>query len=96
MDGRDDVLPRHESPVQVGRAERPEGRQVGAEIGGGLDAQAQKLAVLVQRQLGVGDMVAAVGVGHEGLAALGGPFHRPADFLRRPGDQDLLRIMGDL
>ena len=49
-----------------------------------LHPQRQDLAVLVERQLGVGDVVAAVRVGQEGLGAVGGPLHRPADLASRP------------
>jgi hypothetical protein len=50
---------------------------IGPDIGERLDAQAEELAVLVERQLGVGDVVARVLVGLDALAALTGPFDRP-------------------
>ena len=40
----------------------------------------------------MGDMVAALRVGLEGLAAIGDPFHRPLQFARRPGHQPFLGI----
>ena len=55
-----------------------------------------EVAVGVHRQLGVGDVVAAVGVGEEALAALGGPLHRPADPLRRQQADALLGVDEDL
>ena len=41
-------------------------------------------------------MVAAVGVGQEGLAALGGPLDRPADALAGPHQRGLLAVEEDL
>ena len=49
-----------------------------------LDAQAEELAVLVERQLGVGDVVARLRVAEEGLRARADPFHRPAGELGAP------------
>jgi hypothetical protein len=50
-------------------------------------AQRQDAAGGVERELGVDRLVAALVVGEERLAAVAGPFDRPADALRRPGDQ---------
>ena len=61
-------------------------------IGDGVDPKAEELAVLVERQLGMGDVVAAMGVGQEGFAALGRPFDRPAELARGPGAARLLGI----
>ena len=44
-------------------------------------AHREELAVLVERELGGGDVVAAVRVGDERLAALGRPLHRAVDAL---------------
>ena len=44
----------------------------------------------------MGDVVAAVRVGHEGFGALGGPLDRPADLAGGPGDDRLLGIVEDL
>ncbi len=49
-----------------------------------VDLEAEDLVVLVERHLRLRQVVAAVRVGEEGLGAVGGPLHRPADFLRRP------------
>ena len=61
-----------------------------------VDPQREELAVLVERQLGLGDMVAAVGVGHEGLGAVGRPLDRPAEPCGGPGDERLLGVVEDL
>ena len=96
IDRRDVVLARQQRRVEIGRDRRREGRHVGAEIGDGLDLERGDLAVVVERHFGVGDVVAAVRVGQERLRAVAGPFHRPADLLRRPQADDLFRIDEDL
>ena len=58
--------------------------------------QADDVGVLVERHLDVGDVIAAMRVGDEGFGALGGPFHRPVDLLRRPGDERFLGVVVDL
>ena len=63
------------------------GMIIGADVGEGLDPQRQKLVVLVERQFGLGDVVAALLVGQQAFAALGNPFHRPAEHARR-GDAE--------
>ena len=96
VDRGDDVRPGEERAVEIGRDGRGERREIRPHVGERAHAQAAELAVGVQRQLGVGDVVPAVGVGQEGLAAVGGPLHRPADPLRRPEDQQLLGVVEDL
>ena len=83
--------------MEVGRDGRREGREIGPHVGQRAHAQAAEFAVVADGQLGVGHVVAAVGVGEEGLAAVGGPLHRTAaDPLGGPEDQQLLRVMEDL
>src|SRR5262249_40917249 len=65
---------------------------VGADVARVGGAEADKGPVRVERELGVGGEVAAVIVGQEGLAPLGGPLHRPPRPPRRPGDERELRI----
>ncbi len=96
MDGGRRVQPGQERRVGVGRVDRREGGEIGAEIGDGLNAQAEEAAVPVERQLGLGDVVAALGVGHERLRALRRPLDRAAELPRRPGDDDLLGVVEDL
>ena len=61
-----------------------------------LTLSAGDLAVVVERHFGMGDMIAAVRVGQERFRAVAGPFHRPADLLRRPEADHLLGIDEDL
>ena len=46
--------------------------------------QAEEFAGLVECELRFADMVAAMGVGDEALAALAHPLHRPLDLARPP------------
>ena len=96
VDRRRLVLAGQQGAVEDRRHARREGRQVRAHVGDGLDAQRQELALGVQRELDLGDMVAAVGVGQERFAALGGPLDRPADLLAGPDQRGLLRVEEDL
>ena len=70
VDLRRGVLAGEQRRVQDGRNARSEGREVGAEVGGGLHAHGEELAVLVERELGHRDVVAAVRVGQERLGAV--------------------------
>ena len=92
VDRRNVVLARQQRRVEIGRHRRREGRHIGAEIGDGLDLEPGDLAVIAERHLGVGDMVAAMRVGQERLGAVAGPFHRAADLLRGPQADDLFGI----
>ena len=56
--------------------------EVGAEIGVAIEPHGEEGAVLVERQLGVEVVVAAVLVAEEGAAAIVGPFDRTAEQLR--------------
>ena len=96
IDRRDVVLAGQQRRVEVGRHGRREGRHVGAEIGDGVHPQAGDLAVLVDGELGMGDVVAAMRVGQEGLGAVARPLDRPADALGRPDADRLLGIDEDL
>ena len=49
-----------------------------------LGAQRQDLAVLVERKLGMGDVVAAMRVGQEDFRTIRRPLHRPAQLARGP------------
>ena len=55
--------------------------QVGAHVGDGLDPQAEERAVAVERELGLRDIIARLGVAQERLGAGAGPFHRAPDEL---------------
>ena len=96
VDGGDVVLARQQRRIEVGRDRRREGRQVGAEIGDRVGAQARDLAAGVERELGVGDVIAAVRVGEERFGALRRPLDRTVDLLGRPGADGLLGVDEDL
>ena len=70
--------------------------EIGAEIGDGMGAQGEDLAVIVECELRAGDVIAAMGVGEERLGAVGGPFHRTPDLLGSPDADRLLGIDEDL
>src|SRR5262249_14528986 len=57
-------------------------------------AQRQEFALVVESELGLDHLVAALVVAGERFGTLAGPFHRPADALRRPDHQRELRIEG--
>ncbi len=67
---------------------------MGADIAGVAAAQAEEMAIGIERQLGLHRQVAALVVAQEGFAALAGPFHRPRQPLRRPAHQREFRIEG--
>ena len=68
------------------------GGQIGAHIGHVAGAQREEAAIRVHRQLAERDVVAPMGVAQEGFCALGGPFHRAAQFTRRVAAQHMLGI----
>ena len=65
---------------------------MGAEIAEVRAAHGEKLALVIERELGFDDEIARLIVAQERLAALDDPFHRPAELFRRPGDQRKFRI----
>ena len=80
-------------PADVVRARpRAPRRHVGADIEPDRHAQAEELPVRVERELCAGDVVAAVLVGDEAFATVGGPLHRPPETLRRPEHEHVLGI----
>ena len=96
VDHRRRVLPREQRGVEDGRDAGGEGGEIGAHVRGGRDAHREELAVLVERQLRLRHVVAAVRVREEGLGALRGPLDRAVQLLRRPGDDGLLGVEVDL
>ena len=96
MDRRRLVLPGEQGGIQVGRHAGGEGRQIGAHIRDRVDLQRGEVAVGIERQLGLGDVVAAMGVGEEALAALPGPLDRPAEPLGGEQADALLGVDEDL
>ena len=96
MDRRRLVLPGEQGGVEIGRDAGREGRQIGAHVRDRVDLQRGEVAVGIERQLGLGDVVAAMGVGEEALAALGGPLDRPAEPLGGEQADALLGVDEDL
>jgi hypothetical protein len=95
VDLRRGVLAGQQRGVEDGRHRGGEGRQVGAQVGVGVHAHGEELAVLVHRHLGVAHVVAAVRVGQEALAALA--VHLMAvELLGRPGQAHVLGVQEDL
>ena len=96
VDQRRRVLAGQQRRIEIGRHRRREGREIRAHVGDRVDLEREELAVLVERQLGMGDVVAAMRVGHERLAALRRPLDRPADAGHRPGHHRLFVVAEDL
>ena len=96
VDRRGRVGAGEQGPVEIGRDAGREGRQIGAHIGDRRDLERQELGIGVERQLDMGDVVAAMRVRHEALRALGGPFDRAAHLAGGPGHDRLFGVMVDL
>ena len=96
IDRRGRIGAGEQGPVEIGRDAGREGRQIGAHIGDRRHLEREELGVAVERQLDMGDVVAAMRVRHEAFRALGGPFDRPPDLAGGPGDDRLLGVMVDL
>ena len=86
------IAAREQRAVDHARNVGAEGRDVGAEIGEGLHVQGEESSVGVERQLGVGDMIARLVVGDEALRARSDPADRSPQPARRPGDDAFLGI----
>ena len=92
IDRRGRVSAGEQRAIEVGRDVGPERRDVAADIRQRRHPQPEELAVPVKRQLGMGDMIAALRIGLESFAAIGNPFDRPFQLTRGPGHQCLLGI----
>ena len=79
--------------AQIVEEVRRAGLQVRAHVGDGLHPHAEERAVLVERKLGVGDVVARLGVAEKGLRARALPFDRTAGELR--SEQHQRRLVED-
>src|SRR5262249_56601563 len=82
MAGRDVV----EAGGHAGSDEWNEGRvagKIGAHVSDEIDVEGKKTPIAVKCQLRRRDVVAALRVAEEMLAAVGDPFHRPLEALRR-------------
>ena len=96
LDGAHDVDTVQERAVQEGRHRGPKGREVGAQVRGGLDVEAQDLAVLGHCHRRLCDVVAPVGVREVRLAPGRRPPHGPLDLARRPRADHLFVVEEDL
>ena len=92
MDRRDRILARQHGGIHVGRHNRVRRRDIAAHVRERVDLGGEEAAVWVHGEFGGGDVVAAVIVGQECLGAIGGPFDRAVDLLRREGDCHFLLI----
>ena len=86
------VLARQQGGVHVGGNQRTERGEIRAEICRGMRAQRQNGAVSIQRKTRLREVVAAMGIGEEGLAAACCPLHRSARALGRPAAHDFFGI----
>ncbi len=77
----------------VARAHRAVGAHVGADIDEGVAAQCEDGAVACAGDLDIAFRFTRVVHRHQVLAAVLGPFHRPAGAARRERDQEILRIV---
>ena len=96
VDLRGGVLPGQQRGIEDGGHRGGERGQVGPQVCIGLHAQSQELAVRVHRHLGLCHVVAAVRIGQEGLAAVGGPLDGAVQLPRRPGERHVFRVQEDL
>ena len=96
MDHRRRVLSGEQRRVENRRDARCERRQIRAHVRRRVHAQREKLAIPVERQLRVRDVIAAVRVRQKRFAAFGGPFDRPSHTLRRPHHCGFFGIQIDL
>ncbi|MGY4420380.1 hypothetical protein ACVWY2_002805 [Bradyrhizobium sp. JR6.1] len=67
-------------------------REIGTHVAHQVDIHAEEFAVLGERHLRGGEVVAALRVAHEMVGALGGPFDGLLELARRDRDQGILAI----
>ncbi len=65
---------------------------VGAEVGDAVHVQREEMALGIQRQGGVREVVASLMIAQKRLRSRGDPFHRPSGAAGRPQDQGVLGI----
>ena len=92
-DRRRSVHARQQRRIDRTRDRGPEGRDIGAKVGDGVDPECEEVSLAIERELRVGLMIARLIVGNEALAARRDPFDRPPQFSRGPGNDGLLGIM---
>ena len=91
IDVRNAIGARHELR-DIARADGAVGAHIGAHVDEGMAAQAEDGAVALAGDLHVAFRLARMIDRHQMLAAVLGPFHRPADVARRERDEEILRI----
>ena len=96
MDRRNAIHARQQRPVQVGGHAGREEREIRAEIRDRAHAEAEHVAVGIERELGVSHVIASLRVGEETLTTCRRPLHRASDLLRRPREYAFLGIDEDL
>ena len=96
VDVGDPILSRQQRRVEICWHGGSERREIGAEIGGRVNAEPRYFAAGVQREFGVRNVVAPMRVGEKSLGAIGGPFHRPVDLLGRPYADGFIGVNEDL
>eukprot|EP00043_Microstomoeca_roanoka_P002426 m.38320 g.38320 ORF g.38320 m.38320 type:complete len:1021 (-) comp11478_c0_seq1:708-3770(-) len=96
IDERRAVIAGHQRAVQPGRDRGREGRQIGAHIGVGLGADRGEVVRVIERQLDLRHVVAAMRIRDEGFRPRRGPFHRALQLTRGEGAEGFLGIVEDL
>ena len=96
IDRRRRVLPGEQRRVKDGRNAGSERREIRPHVGGGHDPHRQEFPVLVERELGLRHVVAAMRVGLEGLDPLRSPLDRAVQLPGRPREHHFLSVEIDL
>ena len=96
VDDRDVIGPGRDLGPDEQRNGNARARRVGADIGEGFHAERQDLAVLVERQRALVELVTAGRRSGEFLAALGAPFHGALQDLGRPHRDRFVGLNADL
>ena len=96
VDGLEAVDAGEDLGAGAGRDEGGVVAEIGAHPSDVAGAHGEEGAVLVEGELALGDVVAAVGVGEEGLAALAGPLHGAAELAGGVADHGVLGVEEEL
>ena len=93
IDGRDAIRPGQDGGIDRSRDGRSDGGGPGAEGGLGAHAQTDEVSGRIQRQLGLGPVVARLIVRDKGFAAAADPLQRALQPACRPGQHRFLGIV---
>lgn len=96
IDGWRLVLARQQRRIQDGRHAAGKRRQIRAHVGRRMHAHGEEIALRIERQFRMRDVVAAMRIGQEGFGALGRPLDRSADLFRCPRERHVFRVQEDL